>query len=294
MDAQPQEKQRDAQPLFGTLLASRPARTRSPGALALSIVLHVVVLGLLAVLSRSFVPQLAQQLYEQITYVRPQHEDDVITFAPVPPGAIATAPAVAQRPAARPGNEAQQPLIYTPGPIAPIAPPTAGPETPEPGDGGAGGGAGRSLADRLRPRTIDPRLLPGGSYVMPDLSPAEAVRVRIAQSLQQYNDSVSAEEDAKRRATDWTLTTKDGKKWGISPGQIHLGGITLPLPLAFNTPPGRRDEANRRATDWAEIEAQANREIGRQSFKDRVKAIRARKEKEREEKKKEPATISNE
>ena len=58
--------------LFTTLLASKPARTRSPAAIAVAVVLHAVLLVLLLVLTRPFVPSLANKLFEQITLVVPE------------------------------------------------------------------------------------------------------------------------------------------------------------------------------------------------------------------------------
>jgi len=281
----PEKKQRDTQ-LFSTLLASKPAQARSPLALAVSVAVHLVLLVLLVVISRPFVPRLAHKLFDQISIVVPTEEDQIVTLEarpvqqlPVPRPKRDVAPA-------RPRSGQGGPLIFTPGPIAPITAPVPGPETVEPSDNGGGNGAPASLADRLRAQTVDPRLSPGGSYVLPDLSPVNAVRSRIGRALQAYNDSVAAEADARRRALDWTIKGKDGKTWGIGPdGRIHLGDITLPV-VAFSAPPGKRDEINARNRDFAEIELQANREIARQTFKDRVKAIRERKDKERAEKKK--------
>ena len=294
MNQQQPRKERERQ-LFGTLLASRPARTRSPVALGLSVVLHIAFLGLLVVLSRTFLPALVQQIFVD-------EEPEEVARIIVPVGGGTGEPSVAPRPRRdeedRPRNE---PLVMTPGPITEIPEATPGPETVEPSEGppGGQGGGGQpgSLADRLRPGPIDPRLSGAARYTLPpDASPAEAVRSRVAQSLRAYNDSVAAETDARRRALDWTIKTKDGKQWGIGPdGKIHLGDITLPPLVAFTPPAGRRDEINNRNRDFGEIERQANNEIGRQSFNQRVKAIRARKEREREEKKKatEPAPITD-
>jgi hypothetical protein len=284
--AESDKRQRDTQ-LFSTLLASKPARARSPLALGLSVAVHVIALGLLVLTSRAFVPRLAHKLFEQITIMVPAEEDQLVTLEPTPvrPGPALPKPKKdVVPPRAQPGQGA--PLTFTPGPIAPISAPTPGPETVEPSDNGVGNGAPATLADRLRAQPIDPRISAGGSFVLPDLSPAAAVRARIGRTLQAYNDSVAAEADARRRALDWTIKGKDGKSWGIGPdGRIHLGDITLPT-VAFSAPPGKRDEINGRNRDFAEIELQANHEIARQTFKDRVKAIRARKDKEREEKKK--------
>ena len=284
MEVKHQQKQReDPKPqLFGTLLASKPARTRSPLALALAVVVHIGVLVLIALISKPFIPSLAQKMFQPITIIVPEEEPLVTLSTPASvPGP--RMPKVEKKIT----TSTSQPLVFTPGPITPIAPATDATETVEPDDNGVNGGAPATLADKLRLNKIDPRLSPSATFgVPPDMSPAAALRARIAQSLEVFNDSVAAEEAAAERATDWTVKTKDGGRWGISPGKIHLGNITLPLPVAFNTPPGRRDEVNARNRGYAEVEAQVKSEIGRQSFKDRVKAIRARKDKEREEEKK--------
>ena len=280
MDAQTPKDNRDRR-LFGTLLASKPSRTRSPLALGVSIVLHLTLLGLLVVLSRPFIPKLAHKLFQPITIIIPEEEPAVITIR----GGSGSEP-VSPVPPARGPRRDEEPLVFTPGPVTAIPEITPGPETPEPTEGAEGGGGEpRSLADRLKPRTIDPRLSGRERIAMPS-APAATHSMRVAEALRAYNDSVSAETEARRRALDWTIKTKDGKQWGIGPdGKIHLGDITLPA-IAFSPPPGRRDEIANRNRDFAEIERQANNEIGRQSFNQRVKAIRARKEKEREEQKK--------
>ncbi|MGQ0813573.1 MAG: hypothetical protein ACT4O1_03825 [Gemmatimonadota bacterium] len=290
MAVEGQKRRPDSPRLFGTLLATKPGGTRSPTSLALAVLVHIVAIGLLILLTRPFIPTLAHKLFEQITIVVPEDEPQIIsmpqTAAPVEPASSRDR----DRDRDRTGAEE---VILTPGPVVGIPEATPGPETVEPADDG--GGRGGSLADRLRPTTIDPRLSGSARYTLPpDASPAAAVRARIAQSLGAYHDSVAAEAEARRRAFDWTIKTKDGKRWGINPdGTIQLGDIKLPQ-VAFKAPDGRRDEINARNRDFAEIERQASSEIGRQSFNQRVKAIRARKEKEREEKKKaaEAAPIS--
>ena len=286
---------RDDRQLFGTLLDSKPARSRSPRAIALAVVLHVVVVVALVVVTKPFAPDLANKLFEQITIIIPEEEQPV--FTPPPPAEPASAPAALPvAPAApRPRDRRAFEEIYTPGPVTPGIPePQAGPETQEISENGVTGEG--SLADRLRPRSLDPRLSGGSTFALPpDASPAARVNARIASTLGAYNDSMAAEAEARERGLDWTLKTKDGKKWGVGPdGKIHLGDIVLPPLVAFTPAAGRRDEVRARNRDFAEIEQQANAEIGRQSFNQRVKAIRARKDKERAEKKKalEEAPIS--
>jgi hypothetical protein len=88
---------------------------------------------------------------------------------------------------------------------------------------------------------------------------------------------------AAARAVDWTKTDADGGRWGISPEGLHLGDITIPIPVNFSPGPGKRDEVAGRVRDWSEIQSQGSRMEGKETFEERVKAIRERKEKERKE-----------
>jgi hypothetical protein len=67
-----------------------------------------------------------------------------------------------------------------------------------------------------------------------------------------------------------------GGKWGVSPGALHLGSITLPLPIGFSTPPDRRDELNRRIADWTAIEAQRARADVEARIKERANEVKKR------------------
>ena len=78
---------------------------------------------------------------------------------------------------------------------------------------------------------------------------------------------------------------KNGNRWGFAPDGIYLGKIKLP-PVALKPSPGKRDEIAARNRDYNEIEKQAYLEESRSSFKERVQAIRERKDRERAEKRK--------
>jgi hypothetical protein len=122
---------------------------------------------------------------------------------------------------------------------------------------------------------------PPGAMPAEEPSADDVVRARVAAQLREYNDSVAGEAADRARATDWTVPDGSGGKWGVSPGAIHLGSVTLPLPFALGTPPGRRDEIAGRVRSWTEIQEQAARAEGREVFDDRVRAIRERTERER-------------
>ena len=202
-------------------------------------------------------------------------------------------------------DERRQPTV-TPVPsgealVAPVQVPTVISEPsptaqPTEGVGDAGPGRGGSIRDRLAVPVPDARLFAPVTAPMEDapatVGPA-ASRSRLAERVRQYNDSLFGEVAAAERATDWTVKGEDGKRWGISPGKIHLGDITLPLPFGFSTPPGRRDDVNARIATWDAIEQQDARARVKDTFEDRVKEIRARKERERAEAKTRPITNEN-
>ena len=95
--------------------------------------------------------------------------------------------------------------------------------------------------------------------------------------LEAYDDSVAAEIIRQAEAMDWTVG-EEGNKWGVSPGRIHLGPITLPLP--FYVGPGRESEDMLR--DYDAIQRQAGQAGIDETFDDRIKAIREREERARE------------
>jgi hypothetical protein len=268
------------QALLGHLFASEPARERRIGPWLIAALLHVPLLVFFLTTNYG-----ERVLNRAELLIRP-----ILTAEDNPP--VITAPPVitieppAAPPAARPiaPPAAAPPALVTPGvpdPNAITERPT-GPPTQMPGDVvGVPGGTG-SLADRMAAPRSDPRLFaptdPSGMMTGP-----EGARARLADRLGAYNDSIMAERLAAANATDWTVKDKDGKRWGVSPGKLHLGNITLPLPLAFNTPPGRRDEVNSQMRNWSEIQAQATRAEIKDSFEDRIKEIRKRKDRERAE-----------
>jgi hypothetical protein len=126
----------------------------------------------------------------------------------------------------------------------------------------------RTGENPLRAGLRDPRLwvAPGELPEPPEPTEHERYMAHLQRRIDALNDSIHGEAERSRRATDWTVTDKSGKKWGASPGKLHLGDVTLPLPGVQ----GNRDheeaaaERNRR---WEEIqrqeqEAERRRAIG--------------------------------
>ena len=139
----------------------------------------------------------------------------------------------------------------------------------------------RTAAQRLRPfmnnpevwRPIDPELL--------DLTLEERARFEMAAVLDLWIDSITTAEAARVAAMDWTYTDADGGRWGFSPGKIHLGDITLPLPFQFGPNPSRINELRERDWEWMELQRGAVAAAVEQSWKDRARAIRERMDAER-------------
>jgi hypothetical protein len=146
----------------------------------------------------------------------------------------------------------------------------ATPERPAPDD--------LTAADRLAPRVVDPRLWQPMVLIPrdPTLSDVEA---RVAAAVELLSDSALAATEAAIRARDWTVEDADGGKWGISPGKLHLGKLTLPLPIWF----AQEAEAAAAEAQWYELDRQLDRALFLESFEARVQAIRERRERERAE-----------
>ncbi|MGH7500272.1 MAG: hypothetical protein ACREL7_00805 [Longimicrobiales bacterium] len=177
--------------------------------------------------------------------------------------------------------EAAAPARAVPAALPQPVPGTTSPITAPPGLAGA---AGRTetevppISVRIRGRETDARLWasPPERALPPVPSNAELARGRLYARLGTWNDSMLIAAEAAAKATDWTGTDANGNKWGISPGKLHLGSLTLPLPISFGPPPGRRDEYAARDRTWRESEIQYGRSIVRDDFKSQVRAIRAR------------------
>jgi hypothetical protein len=135
-----------------------------------------------------------------------------------------------------------------------------------------------SVRDRLRYQLATPQVWqPPSEDILIEPTPQEVVAQRIAAQLGEYNDSVAAEAAAHARAMDWTVKGEDGKRWGVSPGAIHLGSVTIPVgDTHFAVAAGRREEFAGRVRTWTEIQDQAVRGEARGTFKDRGKAIEGR------------------
>jgi hypothetical protein len=157
-------------------------------------------------------------------------------------------------------------------------PPGPEPEPDAPDDVDERRVALRSAAERLAPRVIEPRIW-RPMVLLPREPRLEDVEARLAEAMEMLSDSALADAARAARARDWTVEDADGGRWGISPGKLHLGSITLPLPIYF--PMDMEQQA--RDAYWAELETQLDRAEFMENFDARVRAIRERRERERAE-----------
>lgn len=137
-----------------------------------------------------------------------------------------------------------------------------------------------TAAERLRPQLGDIRLRLIPSLFLPNIDMtteerAAELRARLYALIEAYDDSIAAALALEAEAMDWTVG-EEGNKWGVSPGQIHLGPITLPLPFYF----GPTREQAEQAGEWAVIQQQAGQGAADEVFDERVRAIRERREQE--------------
>jgi len=155
------------------------------------------------------------------------------------------------------------------------------------GDENAAGGdpenrvPGPTAAERLRPRAGDLRLWAPVDPEIIQLTEEEIMRILLMAELEDVVDSMAFAEELARRATDWTYTDDEGRRWGVSPGKLHLGDITLPLPFGFGSSPMVREQNGDQFWNWNDIERGAAQKGVQDVWKERAEAIRRRRDAER-------------
>lgn len=142
-------------------------------------------------------------------------------------------------------------------------------------------------AERLQPREGDPRLWK--EFWDEDLERRYLGGTARADSairaiLGRYLDSLRLTDEELARARDWTFTEGE-ERWGVSPEGIHLGRITIPLPVdQLLSPTGpRRRELERELRELSEIQRQEALLDAASTREERIEAMRERSRKEAEE-----------
>jgi len=141
---------------------------------------------------------------------------------------------------------------------------------------------GRRAAEILRVRSSDTRLWREALPEAFELTEAQRMQLELTGKIEEWNDSVALALAAEIALTDWTTTDSQGRRWGISPGQLHLGDITLPLPFYFGGNSWQREQAARRAWEDQDILRGTNTQALRSSWSERAEAIRRRRDRDRD------------
>jgi len=255
----------------------RPRLLPAPVVVAVALGHLLAIVGLVALLRWSYPPRPAPPR-ERLTVV----ELPALPWPHGPGGAGSRARRAAPVPggATSPRELAPRPPRTPPrgGFAAPPGGPPAGPAPAAgragvPGGGVGGGGTGTGLEVRPDPRLyVDPRRI-----ALPEPTPHERYMAHLEARLRGLQDSAAAEAERQRRATDWTVRDADGRRWGVSPGRIHLGPLgSLPLPLTLGGSGERRDEAEAERRQRAEIDRQEQRRETRRTQEERARATRTR------------------
>jgi hypothetical protein len=228
--------------------------------LALSFAIHVALIGLAGL-----------WLDPHIAYAPPPPVDATAQPEAALRGVKIAEPGRSPEPASlEPVRDPTPPRVERPRPPQPTSSEGGPPEAERPA------AERRTAAERLAPRMVDPRLW-RPMIVLPREPSFADVQDRVGRAIEMLSDSALADAERAVRARDWTVTDSNGDRWGISPGQLHLGSITVPLPVYFPTDmDGLADQRQ-----WYELETQLQRAELIENFDARVRSIRERRDRER-------------
>jgi hypothetical protein len=189
---------------------------------------------------------------------------------PVEPDAVPPAPLVAPT---------EVPVGIPPVPDAPAVAPASG--------AGSGPVVGRGGPTQgIVPRYDSPIWAPVAPELVAPRSAAEEIREGIADLVWAHNDSIRRAQPTGRAPGDWTVGEGD-KKFGVDQRKIYLGPIEIPtavlamLPINLTSNPQNLERDRAMALQRADIMNQAARAVTDEEFKEAVKRIRERKERER-------------
>lgn len=276
----------------GTDRPPAEGRRRSRGALAASIAINA------AVIAAFFQAVLAgyrwSELFTPAGATRPQAER--VAFVQLPKAAAGPAaversggdgrPVSKKRAVPLPPAPREVPTSVAPSnPAAPVPTPDAGGTGPVVGSGGA--------LEGLRPSYTDSRIwAPAGRPASPRTAEQQLDSV-IADVFTGVRDSMVAArlaEAGQRKPGDWTVKGPGGK-WGMDQSAIRLGKVSIPnailallsenLQKNLRGNPIQAAEDNRLAAVRADLLQHAQREMNEDAFRQAVKDIRKRRDRER-------------
>ena len=171
--------------------------------------------------------------------------------------------------------------------VAPAAVPTGvAPSTASSGTTDGGSGPVVGAGGRLRgvvPTYTDPRLwAPPSPVAVAPKTHMEKLDSALTVGIERAKDSMAIAARADARP-NW-VTEKGGKKYGVdSTGSLWVAGVRIPIPVGVATPPGQMERSRVMANIRREILEQSQRRLTEDEFRETVKKIRERKDRERAE-----------
>ena len=269
------------------LFAPRKPEKRSPGAIAVSVALHLVfgVVLFNVVLGSNGIAEWLIGPHGAIT------REKIQLVAVRPPGVNSSAGGAPVNAAIKASTPGTATVFAAPTVIPPTVPDASGGRGGSGGGIGAGYGYGSGAGVRGVVPGYDPRLYPGAAEpVRVVRTPKERLDSVIMERFAEYADSLdknprsNVTEDGR---ADLTFT-RGGKKYGWTQRGIVLGNITLPAPLLallpLNKIGGNPSALLRAENPWQmhnQIQAGAQVALNAETFNQRVKRIRERRDRER-------------
>jgi hypothetical protein len=260
---------------------------RPGGSLLVSIALHVVLgAGLIWVLG------IPTSFHDWMGLTPPPKEPtEHIAYVALPSAGGGAAGQRTTEPST--GAPAPAPRLRAPSAIPSTVPaPTQGEAVPSGesaagGTGTGGGGTGQGLTQGISPSFEDPRVwVPPGEVRSAPKTSTQRLDSALASTLRTHQDSMNALAAARGRDPgDWTFE-KGGKKWGMDRNKIYIGDHSIPtailalLPLNTGSNPIKNREERMLNSQRVEIMEQAQRAMNEEEFREAVKKIRERKERE--------------
>jgi hypothetical protein len=250
---------------------------RIDGSLLVSLALHIVVgAALLAILS---IPNPIRQWLMLEPGQKPHVEQ--VTYVATPSAGSAVARSGGDNVPVR-GKRRSAPLV-APTTIPTTVPPAPASTEPPSGAGPVVGGGGPG--EGVTPSYGDPRVwAPTGPIYYAPKSQAERLDSAIQLRVFAHNDSMALY-NSGRKPGDWTFE-KNGEKFGMDQQKIYLGKLALPtallalLPLNVQGNPARYQNDRMKESQRQEIYLNAQRAMDNDEFKNAVKEIRQRKDRE--------------
>ena len=261
----------------------RPIERRSPRWWAVSILVHIALIAVLAQIVFEYplgqivgISRRRQIVPERIQYIQL-----------APPAGESSGGGRTETPSANAAPAPLQAPVEVPATI-PAPPPTDSSRSQAAGGTGRGdGGDGIGPATGVSPGRPDSRIALSPRVIgRVERSTVEQVDSIVELVVGIVRDSMAIA-DAQRKPGDWTKTDKNGRVWGWDPqGNIRLGKFTIPgallalLPLNMSGPMSPIEQRSL-AYIRRDIMENAQRSINEDEFRAAVKRIRERKERER-------------